>query len=150
MRVGPGVAATETFRQKEVQRFDADYLLKVREHSAGRNRSVSQLLAIFSFMRNYGAIPATARVDWDRAHVQSIRGDPTSDAAHNLPCADSDRRTIPMAAGIGGRDRWAAHHRGPSRDFQWRVCSAEGFEYRGLDCGNLTACVGRWLQRAPR
>jgi hypothetical protein len=85
-RVGPGVAATETFRQKEVQRFDADYLLKVREHSAGRNRSVSQLLAIFSFMRNYGAIPATARVDWDRAHVQSIRGDPTSDAAHNLPC----------------------------------------------------------------
>jgi hypothetical protein len=85
-RVGPGVAKSETFRQKIVQRFDADYLFKVREHSAGRNRSVSQLLAILSFLRNYGAIPANARVDWDRAHVQAIKGDPSSDAAHNLPC----------------------------------------------------------------
>jgi len=85
-RVGPGVAKNETFRQKIVQRFDADYLLKVREHSAGRNRAVSQLLAILSFLRNYGAIPGDARVDWDRAHVQAIKGDPSSDAAHNLPC----------------------------------------------------------------
>jgi hypothetical protein len=85
-RVGQGIAQTETFHQKVVQRFDADYLFKVREHSAGRNRAVSQLLAIFSFLRNYGVISAGARVDWDRAHVQAIKGDPSSDAAHNLPC----------------------------------------------------------------
>jgi hypothetical protein len=85
-RVGPGVAKDETFRQKIVERFDADYLFKVREHSAGRNRSASQILAIFSFLRNYGAIPGDALVAWDRAHVQAIKGNPTSDAAHNLPC----------------------------------------------------------------
>jgi hypothetical protein len=84
--VGPGVARTETFRQKKVQRFDADYLFKVREHSVGRNRAVAQLLGILSFMRNCGAIPEGARVDWDRAHVQAIRGDSASSAAHNLPC----------------------------------------------------------------
>jgi hypothetical protein len=69
-----------------VQRFDADYLFKVREHSAGRNRVVAQLLGILSFLRNCGAIPEGARVDWDRAHVQAIRGDSASSAAHNLPC----------------------------------------------------------------
>ncbi len=85
-RVGPGVARRETFRQKTVQRFDADYLLKAQEHSAGRNGAVARLLGIFSFLRNQGSIPANARIDWDRAHVQAIRGDQTSDAAHNLPC----------------------------------------------------------------
>lgn len=85
-RVGPGVARSENFRQKTVQRFDADYLFKAREHSAGRNGAVTHLLGIFSFLRNYGSIPANARVDWDRAHVQAIKGDPNSDAAHNLPC----------------------------------------------------------------
>ncbi len=85
-RVGPGVARTESFRQKTVQRFDAEYLFKVREHSAGRNRAAGELLAILSFLRNYGAIPAGAHIDWDRAHVQAIRGSATADAAHNLPC----------------------------------------------------------------
>ena len=85
-RTGRGVARTETFRQKRVQRFDADYLFKAREHSAGRNRAAWRLLAILSFLRNYGGIPANASVNWDRAHVQAIKGDPRSDAAHNLPC----------------------------------------------------------------
>jgi hypothetical protein len=85
-RAGRGVAAIETFRQKQVQRFDADYLAKAREHSAGRNRAAWRLLGILSFLRNYGSIPAKATVNWDRAHVQAIRGDLQSDAAHNLPC----------------------------------------------------------------
>lgn len=59
-RVGPGIARRERFRQKSVQRFDADYLFKVREHSAGRNRAVAQLLGIFSFLRNCGVIPKGA------------------------------------------------------------------------------------------
>ncbi len=85
-RVGRGVAGQETFRQKIVQRFDAAYFLKVREHSAGRNNAAGKLLAILSFLRNYGSIPGDGSVDWDRAHVQAIRGDSSSDAAHNLPC----------------------------------------------------------------
>jgi len=85
-RVGRGVSRSETFRQKIVQRFDADYLFKVREHRAGRNRAAWRLFSILSFLRNYGTIPAQAHIDWDRAHVQAIRGDLSSDAAHNLPC----------------------------------------------------------------
>jgi hypothetical protein len=85
-RTGPGVARTETFRQKEVQRFDADYLIRAREHSAGRNRAAWRLLAILSFLRNYNSLPAHAQVNWDRAHLQAIAGDQYSDAAHNLPC----------------------------------------------------------------
>ena len=38
-RVARGVNAYETFRQKMVQRFDADYLMKARDHrSAGATR----------------------------------------------------------------------------------------------------------------
>lgn len=84
--VGRGIAAQETFRQKRVERFDADYLCKVREHSAGRNRAVAHLLALLSFLRNLGNIPGGAKVEWDRAHVQAIKGDRYADAAHNLPC----------------------------------------------------------------
>jgi hypothetical protein len=84
--VGPGVATQETFRQKIVERFDADYLIKAREHSAGRNNATARLLALLSFLRNLGAIPAACQVEWDRAHVQAIRGDEYSDAAHHLPC----------------------------------------------------------------
>jgi hypothetical protein len=85
-RVGPGVARTENFRQKRVERFDADYGFKAREHSAGRNRAAARLFATFSFLRNYGSIPANCRVDWDRAHVQAIGGNSNSNAAHALPC----------------------------------------------------------------
>jgi hypothetical protein len=85
-RAGRGVASIETFRQKQVQRFDADYLAKAREHSAGRNRGVWRVLAILSFLRSYGTISSHSTVNWDRAHVQAIKGDSQSDAAHNLPC----------------------------------------------------------------
>ena len=107
-RVGPGVAKNETFRQKVVQRFDGGYLFKVREHSAGRNRSVSRVLAIFSFLRNYRAIPGDSHVDWDRAHVQAIKGDPTSDAAHNLPCQILINGQYPWQL-VSGQDIDAQH-----------------------------------------
>jgi hypothetical protein len=55
-----------------VQRFDADYLFKVKEHSAARNQAVTQVLPILSY---YGANPPDARVDRDRAHLQAIKGD---------------------------------------------------------------------------
>lgn len=86
LTVGPGVAATERFRQKRVQRFDADYLIKAQNHSAGRNEAAAHLLALLSFLRNLQAIRADAAVEWDRAHVQAIKGDRYNDAAHRLPC----------------------------------------------------------------
>jgi len=61
--VGPGVATQETFRQKIVERFDADYLIKAREHSAGRNNATARLLALLSFLLNLGAIPAACQVE---------------------------------------------------------------------------------------
>ena len=84
--VAPGVARRETFRQKIVQRFDADYLFKAQDHSAGRNSAVARLLAFLSFLRNLNVLRANAVVEWDRAHLQAIKGDSTSDAAHRLPC----------------------------------------------------------------
>lgn len=106
--VGPGVAKTETFRQKMVERFDSSYRAKAREHSIGRNRAVGHVLAIFSFLKTDGAIPAGARVDWDRAHVQSIKGDVHSDAAHNLPCQIVINGQLPWNMSFG-KDLAAKH-----------------------------------------
>jgi hypothetical protein len=86
LRVARGHNAYETFRQKSVQRFDADYLSKARDHGVGRNEAVWRVLAVLSFLRNYGRIPANAVVNWDGAHVQAMSGDPEHDAAHRLPC----------------------------------------------------------------
>ncbi len=83
---GPGVARRENFRQKIVQRFDAGYLVGANDHSAGRNSAVARLLAFLSFLRNLDCIRANAAVEWDRAHLQAIKGDSASDAAHRLPC----------------------------------------------------------------
>jgi hypothetical protein len=85
-RVARGVNAYETFRQTTVQRFDADYLMKARDHSVGRNEAAWRVLAVLSFLRNYGRIPANAIVNWDGAHVQAMSGDSQHDAAHRLPC----------------------------------------------------------------
>ncbi len=84
--VARGVARRETFRQKIVQRFDAGYLIKAQDHSAGRNSAVARLLAFLSFLRNLNVLRANAVVEWDRAHLQAIKGDSVSDAAHRLPC----------------------------------------------------------------
>jgi hypothetical protein len=101
--VGPGIARTETFRQKQVNRFDDDYLFRTEERSAGRYRATWRLLAILSFLRNYGSIPANPVVNWDRAHVQAIHGDRFSDAAHNLPCQILINGQVPWAL-VSGND----------------------------------------------
>jgi hypothetical protein len=85
-RVAPGKSADEKFRQRLVQRLDAEYLIKAHDHSVGRNEAAWRVLAVLSFLRNYGRIPANAVVNWDRAHVQAMSGDSQHDAAHRLPC----------------------------------------------------------------
>jgi hypothetical protein len=84
--LGADVTRRENFRQKRVERFDEHYLIKARTHSAGRNEGVAELLCYLSFMRNLGDISADASVNWDKAHVQAIKGRIDSNAAHALPC----------------------------------------------------------------
>ena len=47
---------------------------------------VAELLCYLSFMRTLNDIPVGAAVNWDKAHVQAIRGSLESNAAHALPC----------------------------------------------------------------
>jgi hypothetical protein len=84
--VAPGVTATETFRQKIVQRFDSDYLLKAENHSCGRNSAAAHLFALLSLLRNLDVYQRESIVTWDGAYLQAISGDNASNAAHRLPC----------------------------------------------------------------
>jgi hypothetical protein len=85
--LGAEVTRTERFRQEKVQRFDSEYRMKASNHSTGRNEAVAELLCYLSLLRTSNDIPQQAAVNWDRAHVQSVKASQGGNVgAHVLPC----------------------------------------------------------------
>jgi hypothetical protein len=68
------------------------------------------LLAILSFLRNYGAIPDHVPIEWDRAHVYTVKADKDSlyQAAHSLPCQLVINRALVWNL-VSGEDIEAQH-----------------------------------------
>jgi hypothetical protein len=86
--LGRETTQSERFRQEKIQRFDADYRIKARNHSVGRNEAASELLCYLSLLRNAKAIPEHAVLGWDRAHYQTFKA---SECRTCAPLPASDR-----------------------------------------------------------